>query len=242
MVGGTVSSRHRNIIALSILLSVTALLFNNCAQPAEDEKSTVEEVYIAPASIGRLAAKIEYVTTEGKVSGYAMDSKSPNAVLKVVFYIGGDFTTGTFAGEIIAKDKLAGQYSGHYFTHQLPASYGDGKSQFLYAYALTAKPEYGMSPGRLDFIFYAPKAEDFFNANINPHLSQCTRCHNWTYRTMMYGPLTIPTPAAGGSQTNNKFLRKMSGIEGHAGGNFCSGGSNSGFCSDIQSWWRAEFQ
>ena len=238
------SSRHFNIIGLSLLLCTTALLFNNCAQPAEDVKSTTEETYVAPESIGRLASKIEYVTSEGKVSGYAMDLKNASAILKIIFYIGGDYTTGEYAGEIIAKDKLAGQYSGHYFTHQLPVSYGDGKGKFIYAYALAAKPEYEMKPGKLDFIFYAPKAEDFFNSKVAPHIAAnaCTRCHGWNYRTLMYGPLTIPTPAAGGSQINNKFLRKMSGIEGHAGGNFCPGGSNTGFCADIQSWWRAEFQ
>lgn len=237
------SSRQCNIIAVSILLSTTALFFQNCAQPAEDEKSTTEETYVAPTTLGKLASKIEYVTTEGLVNGYAMDTKNPTSILKVYFYVGGDYKTGTYVGEVTAKDKLAGQYSGHYFTFALPVLHGDGQSKFLYAYAFSAKSESEMKPGKMDFIFYAPKAEDIFNNNIAPHIAAnaCTRCHNWSYRTMMYGPLTIPTPAAGGSQTNNKFLRKMSGIEGHAGGNFCPGGSNAGFCADIQAWWRAEF-
>jgi hypothetical protein len=239
-----VSSRQFKIFCLSLLLASTALLFNNCAQPSDDQNSSSEEAYVAPATIGRLASKIEFVTSEGKVSGYAMDSKNSASILKVQFYLGGDYSTGTYVGEVIAKDKLVGVYSGHYFTFQLPVSYGDGKPKFLYAYALAAKPEWQMSPGKVDFTFYAPKAEDFFNSNIAAHIAAnaCTRCHDWTYRTLMYGPLTSPTPAAGGSQTNNKFIRKMSGIEGHAGGNFCSGGINSGFCADIQTWWRSEFQ
>lgn len=236
-------ARHLRYLVIVLFMSSLAFLFNNCAQPEEEKTVPSEaEVVLATEIVGKLTAKLEFVGSDGTAYGYALDSGNKASILKVLFYAGGPVGTGVFIGETAAKIKSAGTYAGHFFSFQIPASHTTGTTQKLFVYAHKAEAKYLVAPGEFSFVSYIPKAEEYFNQNVAPHLGACTRCHDWTIRHLFYGPLLTPSPLAGGSQTNNRFFRKMSGLEGHNGGNFCTGGTNTGFCSVIQAWWRAEFQ
>ncbi len=235
-------ARHLRYIVIFLFMSTTAFLFNNCAQPEEETAPSEAEVVLATEIVGKLTAKVEFVGTDGTAYGYAMDSGNKSSILRVIFYLGGPVETGILLGETVAKIRSAGTYAGHFFSFQIPAQYATGSSQKIYAYAHKAELKYLVSPGEVNFVFYSPKAEEYYNQNISQHLGQCMRCHEWTMRHLFYGPLMTPSPLGGGSQTNNRFFRKMSGLEGHNGGNFCNSGINTGLCGAIQAWWRAEFQ
>lgn len=234
-------ARHLRYIVLFLLMSTSAFLFNNCAQPAEETAPSEAEVVLATEIVGKLSAKLEFVGSDGIAYGYAVDSGNKASILRVLFYVGGPIGTGVLIGETAAKIKSAGIHAGHYFSFQVPEQYATGTAQKLFVYAHKAEAKYLVAPGEFIFVSFIPKAEEYFNQNVVPHLGACTRCHEWTIRHLFYGPLLTPSPLGGGSQTNNRFFRKMSGLEGHNGGNFCTSGTNTGLCAAIQAWWRAEF-
>jgi hypothetical protein len=240
-------ARHSWYLVLFFSFLSITVLFNNCA-PSKGGDETVEEasepeVEMVKDFSGKLTASFQSVSVDGKAFGYAFDSMNKTAAIKVIFYANGPVGTGVYVGEIVAKESGVGAYAGHYFSYKIPAELANGKTQSLYAYGHEAKPEYLIGKAPKTFISYSPKAEAYFNQYIGPFVnSSCKSCHTWNYQSLFYGPLMSPSPTAGGTKTNNKFIRKMSGLEGHNGGQFCSAGVNSDICVNIQAWWQLEFQ
>ena len=226
---------------------VLSLFFTNCgkinSQTAQDSSSqSVNDV--GSNFSGQITSQIQSITKLGTVSGYAMDPQNTGSTLRVIFYADGPAGAGTYLGETQANIASYGTYAGHFFSFKIPAAYSDGKSHTLYVYGHDTRPELLLKPNSMSFVAYTPKAETVFNQQIKNFIAgNCMGCHGslWTYSAMYSGPLLTPTPATGGTATNNTFIRKMSGLTDHAGGQFCSGGVNSDICLEIQKWWNAEF-
>lgn len=240
------SVRRFSTALLFLTMSLIAILFNNCSgQMQSAESSATEEASETPppAGSGKLTAKVDSVSTDGRIWGYAQDAYNKQALIKMFFYLDGPVGTGTYVGTITANVPSVGTYAGHYFSYQLPSEWMNGKPHQLYVYGISAKPENLIAPSPLAFAAYMPKAEAVFNQRVSPITSgDCMRCHAWTYRSLFYGPLMNPSPFKGGTATNNRLIRKIGGLEGHGGGNFCPGGLDSGPCAEVQAWWKAEFQ
>lgn len=225
------------------LFSVALFSFNNCGQHSADESSSsVITNDVGSKFSGTLSSNINYVTVLGTVWGYALDPANPSSSIKVIFYIDGPVGTGQLAGEIQANKVSPGPTSGHFFSYQIPARFLDGKAHQIFAYGYEAKASLQVKPGAVNFLGYTPKAEAIFNVQIKSFVqSRCVSCHNWDYLGLYSGPLLNPTPANGGTSTNNVFIRKMAGLTGHAGGVFCPGGVTDTLCAEIQKWYNAEF-
>ncbi len=242
-------ARYSWYVILLLSIGSTSVLFTNCA-PNNDEPAAAVQASTAEANVdvvtdfsGKLTASFQYVSTDGKAWGYAYDTVNKTKALKVIFYAGGPVGTGTYAGELIAKEQGVGANAGHYFSYQVPAELSNGKTQKMWAYAHEPVAANLIKPSPVTFVSYTPKAEPFFNANIKSFIqSNCTQCHTWTYSAAFYGPLMNALPINGGTATTNKLIRKMAGLEGHAGGVFCTGGVTAGICPQLQAWWTAEFQ
>jgi len=242
--------RRAAYVLLFLSMAWTSLLFNNCA----GQLSTIESVegletssQAPPPSSGstpnlQLVARLDSISSDGKAYGYAQNSRDKAKQIKVLFYVNAPVGTGTYVGEATANGNSPGTYTGHYFSFQIPAEFANGKSQKLYVYGVSAKPENLILPSPMTFASYTPKAEAYFNQNIALTTgADCARCHGWSYRSLYFGPLINPTPFGGGTATNNRLIRKVGGLEGHGGGNFCPGGIDTGICANLQAWWHAEF-
>lgn len=233
------------LFTISFILS---LLFTNCSDPGSQFKTNAESTdsssqissnpEIGSDFSGKVVGSIDSISTSGQVWGYALDPNNKSKSLRVYFYIDGPVGFGTFIGDTLANIQSLGINAGHYYSFTLPPQYADAKSRKLYAYGYAASTSFALSPTFLSYISYTPKAENIYNQGIsNLVTSTCNRCHNWNFRDLFYGALLSPTPAQGGSATNNKFYQKMMG---HGGGKFCNLSTDFP-CSDIQAWWNAEF-
>lgn len=244
---------NKKLIHLSVFFISSFILlvfFNNCgnyqANTLNDENmltetgasSTPVTNDIGSKYSGTLSSNLQIVSKLGSVWGYALDPKNPSYSLKVIFYVDGVAGVGQYAGETQANQTAVGINAGHYFSFQLPAKFADGKYHKLYAYAVEAKASNLISPGAFNYEAYTQKAESVYNMNLKGFVSgSCSSCHGWSYSALFTGPLLNPSPLAGGTATNNLFIKKMMG---HAGGKFCNS-ENEGICSEIQNWWKAEF-
>lgn len=241
------------IIILFVLSTFTLnILFTNCSQKKEDEAtnaSVYDPLDVGSSFSGQVNGNIQIVSKLGEVFGYALDPGNPTATIRVIFYVDGPVGTGQYAGEVQANVTSYGTYAGHYYSFKLPAAFADGRNHTLYAYGYDDQSNYMLynnlnQRGGFAYQAYTPRAEAVFNEQIRTFVqSSCTSCHGtfWAYNSLYTGPLTNPTPLSGGTATSNLFIRKMSGLTSHGGGTFCSGGVNSGICSEIQRWWNAEF-
>jgi len=232
------------LVFMSFMLVIS---FNNCAEApqgrSEEASSDADPNDVGAAFSGQLTSSIISVSSSGVAFGYAYDRVNPTRSIRVLFYIDGAVGTGTFIGDKAANEAGFGSAAGHYFTFQIPAGYNNGTNRTLHIYGHDAVPAYSLRPAGVPYVGYTPKAEPIFNEQIRGFVqSNCVQCHTWNYQTLYSGPLLTPTPISGGTATNNRFIRKMSGAEGHSGGQFCGGNINGGICAEIQRWWRAEFQ
>jgi len=189
------------------------------------------------------AGLVSQVFLTGRVVGWSVDSENENKKVNVMVFIDGPAGVGTPIGPFLADQQGAGgTYGGHYFDFNLPPQFADGQSHTLYAYGDEAVEENIFAQMPLEFTAFTPKqaGRNFYNSNLAGTITaSCSRCHGWTYDSA-YSRLLSPAPFLGGSAANNNFLIQASGGNGHRGGNFCSGGINSGLCADIQSWWQLE--
>lgn len=236
-------TKYFNVGAAVLSGCLLTLAFNNCGKTGEETAaSSVVSNDIGSKFSGTLSSNINYVTVLGTVWGYALDPVNPGSSIKVIFYVDGVVGTGQLAGEVQANRVSPGPSTGHYFSFQIPARFLDGKAHSIYAYGYEAKPSLLVKPGGVNFTGYSPKAEAVFNVQIKNFVgSRCSNCHGWDYMGLYSGPLLNPTPAAGGSASNNLFYRKMAGLTGHAGGVFCPNAAADLFCAEIQKWYNAEF-
>ena len=227
-----------NFLFIGLLLST---FFTNCAKPAAEESSSASND-VGAAFSGQLVSEIQYVTSLGEVWGYAYDPKNKSSTVKVIFYVDGPVGVGQYAGETQANIQMIGPNAGHFFSFKLPAQFADAKAgRYVTAYAVEARSDYTLFPGRVNYTSYVPKAQSFYNQRISSFIqSNCTSCHSWSYMQLYSGPLMNPTPSRGGTAINNILIAKMSGATSHSGRSFCNG-VNDGICADLQAWWRAEF-
>lgn len=234
------------IYTFSILF--ISLFYSNCGKFPDkvamqsDATSSMVTNDIGGKFSGQLTSLISSVSILGEVWGYAYDPQNTSSSLKVILYIDGPVGSGQYIGETQANQSSPGPNNGHYFRFQLPAQYADGNSHQLYVYGFDVRPELLLKPGAFSYLAYTPKAENVFNVQLKSFTSGvCASCHSWSYSSLYTGPLMKPTPANGGSPTNNLFIQKMAGLTGHSGGKFCNG-VNDGICLEIQNWWNAEFK
>lgn len=241
--------KNKSYRFILLCLSAVGLTFgfNNCSAPLQSQSGVVESGSNAAAVgvnfSGQKAAEILVISNSGSVWGYARDTVNKNQILNVRFYVDGEAAIGRYAGQAFANQLSSGPNAGHFFTYQLPAEFVDGRSHALYMYVVDERAENLLAP--VSFAGYTPKAQAVFGEQIKGFVqSNCTRCHDsyWQYSTLYSGPLLKPTPAQGGTATNNLLIKKMSGGVSHTGGMFCPNGLNDPLCAEIQRWWTAEFK
>ena len=240
-----ISRRFIKSTYLAMISLVPFVLYTNCSggiQTSESDSGSATSSSTGSFS-GNFSGNLEYVSTDGRAWGFARDNVFSSTKLKILFYSNGPVGTGTYIGSTLANQNFIGSNSGYYFSYQIPASLKNGQAQNMYAYVDSAKPQNLIQPGSVRYASYTPKAEATFNSQVMPYIAvNCTGCHNWTYSALYNGPLLNPLSINGGTATNNKIIRKISGAESHGGGgNVCTEGINAGFCASLQNWWRAEF-
>lgn len=192
----------------------------------------------------------------GLVEGWAADPDVPNLGTAVTFYVDGNINTGIIAGTVNANlPKIGVPVSGnHGYSLVLPNEFRNAAPHTLYAYVEDINTGQKHLLGGSPFTFTAfapnPQGEDFFDLNVaviagaTQGLAEnaCINCHAGYHLYLgAYSLLGSPTPANGGSPTNNFLIRKINGTLSHGGGNFCDAG-NGQLCTNIQAWWRCEFQ
>jgi hypothetical protein len=196
----------------------------------------------SPQSGADLSGIVNYVTSLGRVTGFARNNQTPNLAINVVVYVNGPIGQGELVGTYLANLPGAGLANGHTFDFSLPAMARDGVTRRLYIYggsALAANLLPGM-PYSYTAYTSTQAGIDYFEATVRPRLATaCANCHTWTYESA-YARLTNPLPIAGGTSLNNTLINKMSGMA-HGGGNRCGGGKNAEPCSLVRDWWIREF-
>ena len=235
------SGRVTIVINFLFIGLVLGTFFTNCAKPAAEDSSSVSND-VGAAFSGQLVSEVQYVTNLGEVWGYAYDPQNKSSTVKVIFYVDGPVGVGQYAGQTQANIQMVGPNAGHFFSFKLPPQFADAKTpRIVTAYAVEARSEYTLYPGRVSYTSYVPKAESFYNQRISGFIqTNCTSCHSWSYTQLFSGPLMNPTPSRGGTAISNVLIAKMSGASSHSGRSFCSG-VNEGICAELQAWWRAEF-
>lgn len=235
------STRATLFINFLFIGLILGSLFTNCAKPAqEDSASNAVLNDVSARFSGQLVSDLQSVSSLGEVWGYAYDPQNKSGSLKIIFYVDGPVGVGQYAGETQANVQSVGPNAGHFFSFKLPARFADSRTRYVVAYAVEARAEYTLYPGAIQFKAFTPKAQGFYNTNIAGTIqNSCTRCHSWNYMQLFAGPLIRPQPGGGGTATNNNLINRM--VSGHNGLNLCSGNVNTGFCQQLQNWWREEF-
>jgi hypothetical protein len=248
-VGNSGLFKNKSLSYLFFFLTalVLSVVFNNCSAPMNSQSALTESSSTSQASSvtysGNRAAEILLISNSGSVWGYARDTSNSSLILNVRFYVDGPAGNGRFAGETWANQRSSGPNAGHFFTFQLPAEFVNGVTHTLYMYVVEDRAA-NLLP-TMSFAGYTPKAESVFNNQIEGFVQvNCTRCHQtyWNYTTLFSGPLLKPTPAAGGTATNNLLINRMVGTVSHSGGKFCPNGLSDPLCVELQRWWNAEFK
>lgn len=187
---------------------------------------------------GNLVGKIESFSFDGTLKGYAADAIDPDATLDVQFFIDGDKDNGTaIDAQVADRSGYAGGIQGlHVFNFTLPNIHRDGKSHKIYGYGVIGGKLYEMAGSPYDYTAWTPKgAGNFYNGSVNGSLGACKGCHNPGYSDL--GTLASPSPANGGTATNNVYYQKAIGGMNHSGGNTCGGPCQAA----LQGWWNDEF-
>lgn len=192
----------------------------------------------------KLLGEIRLVSVQGTITGWAYDPDAPDANVGVKVYFDGDQATGTLVAETSANlagfdNNLSGN---HAFQTPLPLELIDNSEHNLYVYATIGGEDVLLKGSPYAYTAFA-KADgglDFYNNNVRGNLNACTNCHTFDYNAH-WASLVNPSPAEGGTATNNLLFNKVSGATNHAGGTFCAAGNGSP-CDQFRSWWELEFQ
>jgi hypothetical protein len=197
-----------------------------------------------PAGAGQVG-RITDVTSLGRVYGYAFDPQNSAVFVQVNFYIDGPKGTGTSIGSTMAnKPGDDGNQPGdHSFSLDLPEAYRNGKAREIFAYALIGNEEKAISSVGYKYTAYSftQAGRDFYNANVQGRMGGCGGCHTISYEQQFYS-MIAPSPAKGGTATNNQLINKAAQTNGasHGGGQSC-GNPNASPCAEFQRWWQVEF-
>jgi hypothetical protein len=181
------------------------------------------------------------VNVLGHAFGWAVDKTNTALQIDVEFYLDGPKGSGTMLGTVHAGSMGAsGNNPGqHRWDFDLPGSAKDGHAHTLYLYAaggalLDANPT--------SFTAYAgtTAGRNYFQASVAPKVTECNGCHQMSY-DFAFPLLLAPTPAKGGTKTNNILMQKplQMGVQ-HGGGTKCASAASSP-CAEFQQWWTAEF-
>lgn len=197
-----------------------------------------------PAGVGQVG-RITDVTSLGRVYGFAFDPQNSGVFVQVNFYVDGPKGTGTAIGSTIAnKPGDDGNQPGdHSFSLDLPEAYRNGKAREIFAYALIGNEEKPLSSVGYKYTAYSftQAGRDFYNANVQGRMGGCGGCHTISYEQQFYS-MIAPSPAKGGTATNNQLINKAAQTNGasHGGGQSC-GNANASPCAEFQRWWQVEF-
>jgi hypothetical protein len=201
-----------------------------------------------PAAQG-LAGMVTVVSSLGRVSGYAANTQNLSASVGVNFYLDGPSGAGILLNNAPISANQAGfngGYTGaHAFSYYLPILYRDGISHQLYAYAVDNGVETQLQGSPYNFTAYVSSIDgyNYYNSTVRPILqNRCAACHSINY-DQHFGSLLSPSPANGGSMTDNEMINMPAGRHmnvNHPGGNICGSKDNSP-CVELQTWWDLEF-
>jgi hypothetical protein len=202
-----------------------------------------------PVNVNGVTGMISVVSSTGKATGYAGDTTVPTKTLGVNFYLDGPSGAGILLNNAAIQANLSGFNGGiagaHAFTFYIPILYRDGVSHTLYVYADDGGIETELQGSPYTFTAYTSTIEGFnyYNGTVKPLLdNRCSACHAFSY-DQNFSSLITPSPANGGTMTNNEMINMPSGGSmgrNHPGGNLCGSKDNSP-CVEIQMWWDLEF-
>lgn len=198
-----------------------------------------------PAQEGEEAAlegELSGVSTTGRIYGFAYQKDRTDETIQVSVYV--DNVAG--APVLTLQANLPGFDNGipgdHNFAADLPMVHRDGKAHKVYIVLESMTGERAITPTGFNFTAYAPKAagRQYYDATLRPLLqNRCVGCHQVNYEAHWANLLT-PSPANGGTATNNLLFRKPAAVEAHGGGRICNNPTASP-CAQIQEWWKREF-
>lgn len=221
---------------------------NNCsagllATPCKEIMAWWEAEYGRDTS-GRFVGQLEYVSSTGNISGWAVDVDNINSAVQVRVYADGAAGTGTLLTTLSANQSGSPTtYPGnHAFVYDLPAAYRNAQPHDLYIYIVSGAQNFVLQGTPIRYTAYTPRAAgmQYFQQTVAPLLqSNCGSCHGVDYMYFYYSLLNLP-PHLGGTATDNLLINKPSATVTHGGGNRC-GNKNSAPCLQIQEWWRREF-
>jgi hypothetical protein len=187
--------------------------------------------------------RISDVSSLGSVIGYAYDPNDTNATVTVHLYGDGPKGTGTLIASVVANQIGSdGNTPGdHAFTFQLPEAWRDGNEHTLHAYIDDSDTPMLTAPRAYTAYAFSQAGRDYYNANVRGALNGCAGCHTISYEQQFYS-LIAPSPAEGGSATDNQLLNKpaQTNNTSHGGGLRCNG-INASPCNVIRQWWTIEF-
>ena len=214
----------------------------NCSPPGSSSDDQSSKGLPPPTGGPNSTGRLLFVNDVGFISGWAQDPDSPSLTLLIRFYLDGPPGVGTLVNTVVANKPGIGTHTGHYFEYKIPPAFIDNTPHDLYAVIVIPDREISISGSPQNYVAFTPREAGrvFYMNNLFGSLgSQCSGCHAVNYDAH-YNSLLIPNLFDGGTATNNRLINKASG-QGHGGGSHCTN-KNSGLCSDLQQWWRIEFQ
>jgi len=189
--------------------------------------------------------RVTEVTALGRVYGWAVDPADSTRAVSVTFYADGPKGQGTLVGTVTANatGDDGNEPGDHAFIFDLPAAWRDAKPHQLMAYWAGTNVDQALGTSSTPFTAYnfTDAGRAYYEASVKPALSACQSCHAISYEAQYYD-LIAPSPAQGGTATNNTLINKPSQSNGvtHGGGRRCSSVAASP-CSVLQQWWLIEF-
>lgn len=219
---------------------------NSESAKKEIEKKPPELPIKNDRTIKGLNGAVLNISVVGEVEGWAVNNDDVTQTVTIKFYLNGLPGAGTEIGTTIAN--LAG-YDGdtpgdHRFRFQVPAANCNGSTYVLFAIMSqdTLEKEIVNKPDNFTAYTSQQAGMNYYISTLRPALTGCESCHvgevNYANH---YLKILDPSPAEGGTATNNRLIIKASGGDNHGGGNLCPGGIDTAPCSLMQAWWHTEF-
>ena len=183
--------------------------------------------------------RIVDVSATGLVSGYAQDITDPDADLDVrVYFIDGD--NKVELDTVKNDDRVhtgGGVYVSHGFKVQIPENFIDNAEHEVEAYVVDGDKEDIIA--RLEYVAYKPRGQNNVQGFSNLGVSGCGGCHSGGFPyAELWKSLVYPSPADGGSPTNNAMYEISQPGSQRATNH--SGGAQGNPGAIIQ-WWCSEF-
>lgn len=189
----------------------------------------------------RKVGDVGVVAPDGKIVGWALNPDRNKEAVTVRFFDRADATSplGEAKADQVGFDN--NNEGDHAFGWQIPKELCDGASRELFVRVVIGGKEQNIGDQARAYSCFQQTAggKEYFTTAVAPLLKACVECHQHTYE-QAWGYLASPSPAAGGSATNNDFIRSPAAEIRHSGGKLCVDISTSP-CKEIQEWWKKEF-